>query len=38
MIAQHIADGLLTGAIIAMGAIGVTLSMSILRFANFAHS
>ena len=38
MIAQHVADGLLTGAIIAMGAIGVTLSMSILRFANFAHS
>lgn len=38
MIGQHVADGLLTGAIIALGAIGVTLSMSILRFANFAHS
>lgn len=35
---QHAADGVLTGAIIALGAIGVTLSMTILRFANFGHS
>lgn len=35
---QALADGLLTGAIIALGAIGLTLTMGILRFANFAHS
>ena len=35
---QHIADGLLTGAIIALGAIGISLTMRILRFANFAHA
>jgi branched-chain amino acid transport system permease protein len=35
---QHIADGILTGAIVSLGAIGVSLSMSILRFANFAHA
>jgi len=35
---QLIADGVLTGAIIALGAIGVTLTLGILRFANFAHS
>ena len=38
MILQHIADGLLTGAIVALGAIGLTLTMRILRFANFSHS
>ena len=38
MILQHIADGLLTGAIIALGAIGLSLTMRILRFANFSHS
>jgi branched-chain amino acid transport system permease protein len=38
MIAQHIADGILTGAIFALGAIGVTLTLGILRFANFAHA
>lgn len=38
MIGQAIADGFLTGAIIALGAIGVSLSLQILRFANFAHS
>ncbi len=38
MMAQHIADGVLTGAILSLGAIGVTLSMSVLRFANFGHS
>lgn len=38
MIAQSLADGILTGAIIALGAIGVSLGLQILRFANFAHS
>ena len=37
MIAQAITDGLLSGAIVALGAIGVTFSLSILRFANFSH-
>lgn len=32
------ADGILTGAIIALGAIGVTFTLGIMRFANFAHS
>ena len=35
---QHLADGLLTGAIIALGAIGLSLTMRILKFANFSHS
>lgn len=35
---QALADGLMTGAIVALGAIGLTLTMGILRFANFAHS
>src|SRR5687767_15386775 len=34
---QFVAVGLLIGAIIGLGAIGVTLTYSILRFANFAH-
>ncbi|MET0605287.1 MAG: branched-chain amino acid ABC transporter permease [Beijerinckiaceae bacterium] len=38
MIGQAIADGLLTGAIISLGAIGVSLSLQILRFANFSHA
>ena len=38
MILQALADGLLTGAIIALGAIGVTFTLGIMRFANFAHS
>lgn len=37
MIAQALVDGILNGAIIALGAIGVTLSLAILRFANFSH-
>ena len=37
MIAQAIADGFLNGAIVALGAIGVTFSLAILRFANFSH-
>ncbi|MEO1248872.1 MAG: branched-chain amino acid ABC transporter permease, partial [Pseudomonadota bacterium] len=38
MIFQHIADGILSGAIIALGAIGLSFTMRILRFANFSHS
>ena len=38
MIAQSLADGILTGAIIALGAIGVSLGLQILRFANIAHA
>ena len=34
---QFVADGLLAGSMIGLGAIGVTLTYSILRFANFAH-
>jgi branched-chain amino acid transport system permease protein len=38
MLTQSLLDGILTGAIIALGAIGVSLGLQILRFANFAHS
>jgi branched-chain amino acid transport system permease protein len=38
VIGQAIADGILTGAIIALGAIGVSFTLQIMRFANFAHS
>ncbi|MEJ1160130.1 branched-chain amino acid ABC transporter permease [Prosthecomicrobium sp. N25] len=38
MLGQTIADGILTGAIVALGAIGVSFGLQILRFANFAHS
>ena len=34
---QFLADGLIMGAMIGLGAIGVTLTYAILRFANFAH-
>jgi branched-chain amino acid transport system permease protein len=34
---QFLLDGLLIGALIGLGAIGVTLTYSILGFANFAH-
>ena len=34
---QVVVDGLINGALIGLGAIGVTLTYSILRFANFAH-
>ena len=37
MILQALVDGLLAGAIVALGAIGVSFSLSILRFANFSH-
>jgi branched-chain amino acid transport system permease protein len=38
VIGQAVADGILTGAIIALGAIGVSFTLQIMRFANFAHS
>ncbi|MCO5731390.1 branched-chain amino acid ABC transporter permease [Rhizobium sp. SSA_523] len=34
---QFLMDGVIAGAIIGLGAIGVTLTYSILRFSNFAH-
>ena len=34
---QVLMDGLISGSMIGLGAIGVTLTYSILRFANFAH-
>ena len=37
MIAQYLADGIVLGATLALGAIGLTLTYNILRFANFAH-
>jgi branched-chain amino acid transport system permease protein len=37
MTLQFLVDGLMSGALIGLGAIGVTLTYSILRFANFAH-
>jgi branched-chain amino acid transport system permease protein len=37
VIGQAIMDGLVAGSLIGLGAIGITLTYSILRFANFAH-
>lgn len=37
MSAQFLVDGVLAGLMIGLGAIGVTLTYAILRFANFAH-
>ena len=37
MTPQVVMDGLISGAMIGLGAIGITLTYSILRFANFAH-
>ena len=37
MTAQVFVDGLMSGVLIGLGAIGVTLTYSILGFANFAH-
>jgi branched-chain amino acid transport system permease protein len=34
---QFLVDGVLTGSMIGLGALGVTLTYSILRFSNFAH-
>ncbi|MEM1388610.1 MAG: branched-chain amino acid ABC transporter permease [Pseudomonadota bacterium] len=35
---QNVIDGFLTGSYISLGAIGLTLVMHILRFANFSHA
>jgi branched-chain amino acid transport system permease protein len=37
MTLQFLADGLVMGAMTGLGAIGLTLTYSILRFANFTH-
>lgn len=37
MILQYLADGIVQGAMIGLGAVGLTLTYAILRFANFAH-
>lgn len=34
---QILADGLVIGSVVSLGAIGLTLTFSILRFANFGH-
>jgi branched-chain amino acid transport system permease protein len=34
---QVLADGLVIGSIVSLGAIGLTLTFAILRFANFGH-
>ena len=34
---QLITDGLIVGSVISLGAVGVTLTYSLLKFANFAH-
>ena len=38
MFLQHFTDGILSGAIVSLGAIGLSFTMKILRFANFSHS
>jgi len=38
MVGQAVADGLLTGAVISLGAIGISFTMQIMRFANFSHA
>jgi branched-chain amino acid transport system permease protein len=38
MIGQALADGILTGAVISLGAIGVSFTLQIMRFANFSHA
>jgi branched-chain amino acid transport system permease protein len=35
--AQPLIDGLIAGSMIGLGAIGITLTYSILKFSNFAH-
>ena len=35
---QHILDGILVGAILSLGATGLTMVMHMLRFANFSHA
>jgi len=35
---QSLVDGILVGAIVSLGAIGLTMVMHMLRFANFSHA
>ncbi|MEM9439748.1 MAG: branched-chain amino acid ABC transporter permease [Pseudomonadota bacterium] len=35
---QHLADGLLVGSVLSLGAVGLTMVMHVLRFANFSHA
>lgn len=37
MIGQLITDGIVAGSTLALGAIGLTMTYDIMRFANFAH-
>ena len=37
MTLQFLVDGLISGSLIGLGAIGITLTYSILRFSNFSH-
>lgn len=37
MFGQYLADGIILGSTLALGAIGLTLTYNILNFANFAH-
>ena len=34
---QIVADGLIIGSVIALGAIGLSFTLSIVRFSNFSH-
>ena len=34
---QILADGLIIGSVVAMGAIGLSMTLSIVRFSNFSH-
>ncbi|MCC1495041.1 branched-chain amino acid ABC transporter permease [Cognatishimia sp. F0-27] len=35
---QHLLDGILVGSILSLGAVGLTMVMHMLRFANFSHA
>lgn len=35
---QNLADGILVGSVLSLGAIGLTMVMHMLRFANFSHA
>ncbi len=35
---QNLLDGILVGSILSLGAIGLTMAMHMLRFANFSHA
>ena len=37
MMLQMIADGLIVGSVVSLGAVGLTITYSILRFSNFGH-